>query len=281
MGSSYSPPSSAKTLKDYTQYLPGLLQATGAQDTGLAQDQFNATAATTPETNALNLQQAQQFSLPLAQVGQQVTNSNALAGAQTNLNQIQGAGGQAALAAQALNQQANPAYYNAINSASGGASNAINAINLNGLSPGEYNATERSLNQSNTATGNLGLDNATNAVSNAMNFGGAFNSKIGLMNNATNAASTVANAAAGNGGLNAVNVALGQPNASTSGNFGTGTFSSTTPATNSANGTSALNFGSGLLGNITSANNAGTAASASTANGNSVPSYLSSLPSYS
>jgi hypothetical protein len=75
-----------------------------------------------------------------------------------------------------------------------GAAEGVNAINLNGLSPGEANSIERSTNQSNLATGNLGNSNATNTISNAMNFGGAFNSKLGLLNNATNAASTASNA---------------------------------------------------------------------------------------
>jgi hypothetical protein len=66
------------------------------------------------------------------------------------------------------------------------ASQMMNSINLNGLSPGEQNAVERSLNQSNTATGNLGLDNATNTVSNAMNFGNAYQQKLGQMANAIN-----------------------------------------------------------------------------------------------
>jgi len=83
----------------------------------------------------------------------------------------------------------------ASNAAVNGAAQAVNAINLNGLSPGEGNAIERSNNQTLSATGNLGLNNSTNTLANAMNFGGAFNSKIGLMNNATNAASTAAGAA--------------------------------------------------------------------------------------
>ena len=83
----------------------------------------------------------------------------------------------------------------AANAAVTGATQGVNAINLSGLSPGEAAATERANNQNLSSTGNLGLNNGTNAISNAMNFGGAFNSKLGLLNNATNAASTAANAA--------------------------------------------------------------------------------------
>jgi hypothetical protein len=82
----------------------------------------------------------------------------------------------------------------ALTAANTGATNAVNAINTNGLSPGEYNATERSLNNSNLSTGNLGVTNGTNTIANAMNFGGAFNSKIPLLNNAASTAAGVANA---------------------------------------------------------------------------------------
>jgi len=83
----------------------------------------------------------------------------------------------------------------ALNAATQGAVEGVNAINLNGLSPGEGNAIERSTNQGNASTGNLGLNNSTNTIANALNFGGAFNSKIGLLNNATNTAAGVSNAA--------------------------------------------------------------------------------------
>lgn len=86
--------------------------------------------------------------------------------------------------------------FSASNAAQQGATSAINAINLNGLSPGETNAVERSTNQSNVGTGNLGLTNPTNVVSNAMNFGNALQNKVALMNNTVNSASTAANAGA-------------------------------------------------------------------------------------
>jgi hypothetical protein len=79
----------------------------------------------------------------------------------------------------------------ALNAANKGAVEGVNAINMNGLTPGEANAIERSTNQSNFATGNLGNPNATTTIGNAMNFGGAFNNKIGLLNTATNTAAGV------------------------------------------------------------------------------------------
>ena len=256
-----SPQSAANVLSQYEQYLPGIIQSISAQQPILAENQLQSTMATQPLYNALNLQQAQQYALPLAQVGQQVTNANALAGAQTNLQQLQGAGGQAANAALGLAQQTNPYYYQAIGPAAAQSANLLNSINLQGLSPGEQNAVERSLNQSNYATGNLGIDNATNAVSNAMNYGGAFNQKLGILGSALGAANQTANTAQ-NTGFSPINIALGQPNTSTMANFGTGTFSPTTASTQNASASNALSGANSLLGGMTSMNNSFTGASA-------------------
>ncbi len=288
MGSTYSTPSNtpapqteAQILQQYANYLPGAAQATENQIMPTAQASTAATMATEPELNALNLNQLQQYALPEAQVGQQVSNANALAGAQTNLNQLTGAGGQAAKAALSLNQQTNPDYYNAQNAASTGAVNAVNAINLGGLSPGESAATERSLNQNNVGTGNLGLLNPENTISNALNFGGAFNSKIGLMNSAVGSATNAANSAAGNGGLNTTNVALGQPNTSTLGNFGTSQLTPSNSTTSAGSTGDVFNFGSGLLNqsnSLNSSNNSLTGQLGSTAmNTGSPGSYLADV----
>ncbi len=215
-------PSQAETtdemLQAYTQDLPGFMQVYNAQQTPSAQAQLAAQQATQPGYDALNLRELQQFGLPTANIQQQIANSNAQAGASTNLGLLNGAGGQAARTGQALNRELNPDYFRATEAASRGSADAVNAINLNGLSPGEAAAVERSGNKQFGASGNLGVMNNTNAITNAMNFGGAFNGKLGLMNNATNAAATAANAASSNAGYNAMGTALGtgQVNSGTS-----------------------------------------------------------------
>lgn len=260
-----------QVFNSYLQYLPYLSQMTASQELPLAMAQYGATAATQPLYNALNLQQLQQYALPEAQVGQDIARSNALSGAQTNLMQLQGAGGDAAAYAQGLTNALNPA----LAAANSGAARAVNAINLQGLSPGEAAATERALNQANVGTGNLGLMNNTNAIANAMNFGGAFNSKIGLLNNATNAAANAANASTN--AINPVNVALGQPNTSTMSNFGAGQFQPTSATTGTGTAGNAFSFGGGLLGNQSSMMNAQTGASSALQQTNSIPSYISAI----
>ena len=268
----------SQVLQAYTQNLPGILQATAGQTPNTALQQLAATQATTPGYNALNLNQAQQYSLPLAQVGQQVQQSNALAGANTNLAQLQGPGAQVAQAALGVNQASNPNYYSVQNPASAQAANLLGAVNLNGLSPGEANAVERSNNQSLASTGNLGLTNPTNTISNALNFGGAFNSKLGLLGNALGAANQTAQSAQ-NSGFNPVSLALGQPNPAAASNFGTGTFTGTTPSTQNAATSGTLGFGSSALGSMNSANNALIGANAQLASAYTPTAYMNAAGS--
>lgn len=249
-----TPQSESDVLQAYQQYLPSLTAEAAAGTPGVAQAGLTAAQNTQPGYNQLNLQQLQQYGLPEAEVGQQIANSNAQAGAQTNLQQLQGAGGQAASAAEGVNKATNADYYTAQDAASKGAAEGVNAINLNGLSPGEYNSTERALNQGNSATGNLGNTNATDTITNAMNFGGAFNNKLGLLNNATNAATSAANSASSNGGFNGVNVALGQPNA-TGSNIGTNQVGAASSGTSAGSSGNAFNFAGGLVNSMNSANN--------------------------
>lgn len=177
-------------MQEYAQYLPQVSAAQNAQvlPSSLAQ---------------LTAQQQ------VNQGYQDIASQNAASGAASNTALLNGAGGQSAQAALALNRETNPDYYSAQDAASKGAASAVNSINLTGLSPGENASVERSLNQNNVGTGNLGLLNPTNTISNAINFGGAFNNKLGLMNSAVNTATGAANSASGNAGVNAPSIALG------------------------------------------------------------------------
>lgn len=272
MGGSYTPapPESPSTsMAAYSKYLPTVQNETNAGVAPAEQALVGATQQAIPQLNALDLAQLQQFALPQAVIGQQVANSNAQAGAATNLQQIQGAGGQAATAAAKLQGDLNPAW----SAAQKGAAEGVNAINLTGLSPGEEAATERSTNQNNVGTGNLGVLNPTNTVSNAMNFGGAFNSKIGLLNNATNTASNAANS----GGFSPVATALGQPQPSTASNFGTAQFNSGSPTTANSAASSNVATAGGLLNNLTSMNNTITQADTQNSIASSPAAYLGTV----
>lgn len=223
-GSSQSNNSSSKPqmtptqmLDTYNQYLPSVMSTISGQIPAVTSSLAKAATAANPQYTASDLSQLNQYAPGYQQAG--ITAANTQAGATTSL--LNGAGGQAAIAATNLARATNPDYYNVQDAASKQAGNLLNSYNMNGLSPGESNAVERSLNQSNTATGNLGLDNATNMVSNAMNFGSAYQAKQAALGTALGTASTVANTAQ-NTGFNPVTTALNAGNTST--NFGLGTF---------------------------------------------------------
>lgn len=130
--------------------------------------------------------------------------STSLAKTQKSLLQEGGPGREAAISGSDLMRELNPEYYSALQSAAGASQTGIDAsknllssIDLTGLSPGEYAAAERALNQSDTRSGNAGLINPTNTIKNALNFGGAFNTKLGLLQNAIQANTSATGAATG------------------------------------------------------------------------------------
>lgn len=242
--SSGSPPSaqqtSAQVMQDYINNIGAVTKATNEQYLPTSNAQLAAIQASQGGYNQQNLNQLQQFSLPTAQVGQQVANSNSLAGANTNVDLLNGPGTRAAIGATTLSNALNPTQ--AANQRQ--ATNLVNSINLNGLSGGEQAAVERSLNQSNYATGNLGIDNATNTVSNAMKFGQALQDKRNALGNALNTGVGVATAQ--NVFANPVGTALG-----------TGQTNQGSQFANSSGPTSSFaGMGQGLLGSLTSTANA-------------------------
>lgn len=266
------PESTAKMLQSYAQYLPGVLQATNSQAVPTAQSQLAADQATAGGEANLNASLTAQYAPILAQINSMIQNQQTQSGSSTINSELTGAGGDAAKSASDLLAQTNPAYAKTIGSASTAAQNLVNSYNLNGLSPGETNAVERSTNQSNTATGNLGLSNPTNVVSNAMNFGDAFNAKRSALNTAIGTANQTAGTASA--GFNPIGVATSQPSTS-----GLTQFQQSGTGASGAQG--ALSFGQGLLGNQFGQNNATIGAAASRANANSVPSFMGAMPSYS
>jgi hypothetical protein len=233
-----APQSSQETtdqiLSAYTKNIPGLLNATTSGTTDQAKQELAAAQAVTPGYNQLSLDSMNQY-------GQQV------ADAQNRINTatLQGTGAETAAAAKALQDKTNPEYAGVRNAGAAQSTNLLNSINLNGLSGGERAEVERSLNKSNTATGNLGLDNATNAVQNAMQFGDRLSQKRaelgGAINTATNFMGTQAGATP-----NPVATAFGGPTGAQT-NF---TASSPTSAAGS------LGFGQNALGSIAGATGA-------------------------
>jgi len=172
---------------------------------------------------------------------------------------LQGAGGQAAQSAVQLNNALNPTQ--AANNQQ--AQSLANAYNLGGLSPGQGNAAERSLNQTNYGTGNLGNMNGTNTISNAMNFGNAYNQEVSNAANALNASNSVAQSQ--NSQVNPYSVAIGAGN--TNNNFGLNNMSTTQANANLTLPYSAASSLGNQLAGIGAASKGSTASQSGSANG--------------
>jgi len=229
-----TPQATPQQLADaYTHNLPNILGVTNAQAIPTAQAQANAAVGANPVYTASGLSQLNQFAPGYQSAGNNLATNQA----DFTTSLINGSGGQAANAANNLSNALNPAQA----ASNAQAANLVNSINLNGLSGGEQSAVERSLNQSNYATGNLGLDNATNAVSNAMNFGNALQAKRTALGSALGSAGGVASNQ--NSFVNPLGTALNAGNVSN--NFGLGTFN---PTQGANAGAGALNFGSSIFG---------------------------------
>lgn len=238
-GSKSKPQMTPQQILDlYNQQLPTTLATTVGQAPAVANTLAGAAAGSNPIYTQSVLSQLNNYAGGYQQAGGQLAQMQGL----TNADLIAGSGGLTALEGAGLNQLLNP-----VQAASNTqAQNLVNSINLNGLSPGEYNAGERSLNQSNYATGNLGLDNATNSLSNAMNFGDMLSAKRAQLGSALGVAGGVS--ANQQTQVNPVGTALGAGNTST--NFGLGTFN---PTQGSAAVTAPLTFGGTALGGLLSA----------------------------
>lgn len=226
------PRNTERTIQAYTKYLPGLLQATSDAQPGINQTQAQSAS------DILS-----QFGPMMARLGQELQQSNSQAGANTVGSMLTGQGGDNVRSADALNREINPEYYSNRATASKAANDLIGSINLNGLSPGEATAVERGINKNQTATGNLGNNNATNIVSNAMQFGDRMSQKRAELAGAIGTANSLApNQQSTNFG-NVMAGATSQPNSSTGTNFGL----SSLPLS----GGQAFSAGQGLLGGLT------------------------------
>lgn len=279
MGGSYGAPTptpTSKVLQAYATYLPSIISATNTQTVPTAQTNLAAQQATAPGSAALETALAQEFGPIMSQITSGIQRQQALSGAGTQLATLQGAGGDTARAASDLSKEINPNYYTVQDPLSTKTADLLKSYDLTGLSPGEAAAIERSTNQGNTATGNLGNINPTNTVANALQFGSAFDAKRAALNTALGTA-TGAAASAQNMGFNPVGTAFSQPGTTGGTQFN--------PASATATGASAgqqpFQFGQSMLSGQLGSNNAQTAAAASLAATNSVPSYLNSMPSYS
>lgn len=148
----------ANVTKALIQNLPSIL--------GL----FNANIA---PNELAQLQSSLQTSPAYAALAQQIASSNATSDANITGGLLTGQGAQNVRAADALSREIDPEFYNVRSNTAG----AINSLLHPGLTGGETEAIQRSLNQQNARAG---VTNPTslNTVSNAMTFGNAARDRV-------------------------------------------------------------------------------------------------------
>jgi hypothetical protein len=238
-------------LQMYQQALPVVANVGANNISGINQSLAQSAASANPVYTASGLQQLAGYAPGYTAAGAGVSDLNNL----LNAGVLNSSGSALAQAGQNVINQSNP--LQAADMAQ--SQNLVNSINLNGLSGGEQAAAERSLNQSNYATGNLGLDNATNAVSNAMNFGTQLQAKRTALANALGTANSVSGTQ--NSIFNPITTALSNPATS---NFGLSQFN---PTQANSTITSPLTYNSSIFQPL--ASNASSQKSSGTSNSSS------------
>jgi len=216
----YHPPapgeSTQQRIQAETQYLPAYLQAMSGQVLPTEQALQNASNVISPQQQALNAQLYAQYAPQYAQ-----------AQSQADLSAIQGAGGQAALAGQQLQQQIDPEYY----AQRSLIANKLGDLVNNPISGSEQAAIERANAQNALGGGRFGLNTSTQTLANAVNFGQAGRDRLGqALQLATGALPSMKSGtdtfaqATGRGGTNANNITQNQLGATNLGQstFGTG-----------------------------------------------------------
>lgn len=172
-----APQSTGQVLQAYSQYFPQLMQATRDQIGPTEQTLANVQNQIAPQQQALDFNLYKQYAPQYAALQSQTQSANDLAS-------IQGAGGQAALAAQKLQQQIDPEYY----ATRALQSSKLNDLLSNPISGSESAAIERANNQKQIQGGTFDVKNNADTITNAMNFGQAGRDRLGqALNIATGA----------------------------------------------------------------------------------------------
>jgi hypothetical protein len=217
-GSSSSNPQMTpqQLLQLYGQALPQIGNVTSAQATPINTALASSAAAANPIYTGSTLSQLNSLASGFGNAGNTLSTQQGQFNASLLGSPV--AQGITNNATSLLNQT-NPAQA----AANSQAANLVNSINLNGLTGGEQEAVERSLNQSLNGTGNLGLNNSTNAVANAMDFGSALQAKRAALGSALGTATGVSGQQ--NTNFNPISGVMNLSNPSS--NFGLGQFNPT------------------------------------------------------
>lgn len=238
-------------LQAFVQNYPDLLRVTDAGAVPAAQSQLAATQATAPAIAALNAQLYNTYGTQLGATSDAIATQQAQDAAKSNLDVINGAGGQSALAADALQRQIDPEYYKSRADISSSLGNLLGSVDLSGnLSGGENEAIARSLAQDNNNRGIApNTPSQTATVNDALTYGNAaYNRKQAAQNTLTQALNAGSSFLPAAKSIDAFQTATGNPSGNATNAAANAQFTGTSASNGAAN--AATSLGSNLLGQI-------------------------------
>lgn len=183
MGGSRPAPTASESTKEilsaYTQYLPGLFQATNAQIMPTELAQLAASQAVSPQYAALQNQLFQQYMPQLAEAGNRISASNKMSEANAEASVLSGPGKQIVDSSLGLAKTIDPQFFHQREATSAGLDKLLGSFGpLDGsLSGGEREAISRSIGADNAGRGLVGNPSNIETVAAASRFGDAASQK--------------------------------------------------------------------------------------------------------
>lgn len=153
----------SRLMEAMAMTVPGVLQMASAATPG----QEMLSARTALKTLPIQQQITEQQARTLAGLGREFEREDVA----NRADILRGEGADFITSLNKLNQQSDPEFYRTRAETADNISRLFNSINVDGLSGGEMEAIERSVNRDNVGTGNLGVASPTKTIQNALQFG--------------------------------------------------------------------------------------------------------------
>src|SRR6266550_214249 len=195
---------SSDVINTVMQNLPQYMNLVNSQLKPQAESELAASQATSPGYQKLLTKLYEQYAPRLAEAGSKAEAVSRKGTAATDVELLQGAGGQAARESQVLDKTLNPEYYKTRAAEASKLGDLLGSINLNNANP----EAERLISQENARSGNASVPSATGTVSNALSFGNELQKRRDALGSAINIASNFLQPSSGS--FNSTNIALGK-----------------------------------------------------------------------
>ncbi len=184
---------STDVINNVMQNLPAYMNTVNAQLKPQAESELGAAQAVSPAYQELLTSLYEQNAPRLAAAGAGAEAISRKGAAQTDVDLLKGAGGEATRTLQGLDKQLNPEYYSTRAAGASKLGELLGSINLNDANP----EAERLVSQESARSGNLATPSATSTVSNALSFGNEMQKRRDALGQAINSATSFLGPASG------------------------------------------------------------------------------------